>query len=196
LQNKFETLINSFIDDKVGIAENFLSISLAAGLKENLLRLYADDQLHAAGTGNVHIDHTKLLRTDHIHWLDRKNEDLSENAFFDLIDKFVAHLNRTCYTGINEYEFHYTLYPVGSYYKKHLDQFQNNDTRKYSMIMYLNDGWEQADGGELCIYHLKSEQFISPQNGKIVFFGSSELEHEVLITNKARLSITGWLKKV
>ena len=31
-------------------------------------------------------------------------------------------------------------------------------------------------------------------DGKTVFFKSSELAHEVLLTNKARMSITGWLK--
>ena len=62
------------------------------------------------------------------------------------------------------------------------------------MIMYLNDDWEIRDGGELCIYHENGKQNISPNNGKSVFFKSSELEHEVLVTHKPRMSITGWLK--
>ncbi len=40
LQNIFNTLINSFIENKVGIAEKFLSESLASHLKENLTNLY------------------------------------------------------------------------------------------------------------------------------------------------------------
>lgn len=194
MQNTFESLISSFIIEKVGIAEDFLDFSLAAGLKENLLRLYSVDKFHLAVTGNKQTDHDKILRTDQIHWLDRKNENVSEKAFFLLMDEFVEYLNRTCYTGINGYEFHYTLYPAGSFYKKHLDQFRNNDSRKYSLIMYLNDDWKEADGGELCIYHLDRKQTISPNNGKIVFFESGELEHEVMVTNKQRMSITGWLK--
>lgn len=130
-----------------------------------------------------------------IYWLDRAHNDAVENDFFDLMDEFVLHLNKTCYTGITGYEFHYALYEKGSFYKKHLDQFRNNESRQYSMIMYLNENWEQGDGGELCIYPSgKLLQNISPENGKSVFFKSSELEHEVLITNKPRLSITGWLK--
>ncbi len=62
------------------------------------------------------------------------------------------------------------------------------------MIMYLNAQWELKDGGELCIYHTDHTQTIAPLNGTCVFFKSSELEHEVLITNKPRLSITGWLR--
>jgi SM-20-related protein len=86
------------------------------------------------------------------------------------------------------------MYEKGSFYKKHLDQFQNSKTRAFSMIMYLNVDWIAADGGELCIYHDDFLQTISPQNGKCVFFKSSDLPHEVLVTNAPRLSITGWLK--
>ena len=67
------------------------------------------------------------------------------------------------------YEFHYALYETGSFYKKHMDQFRNNDSRKYSMIMYLNEGWQDGDGGELNIHHEDWVQNISPVNGKSVF---------------------------
>jgi SM-20-related protein len=176
------------------VAEDFLSPRLLQHLKINLETLYANDQLKLAGTGNSVIDRNKLFRTDSIHWLDRKHDDEFENAFFDLVDQFISYLNETCYAGINDCEFHYTLYPAGGSYKRHLDQFQNNDSRKFSMIMYLNLDWKIEDGGELRIFHENSTQDISPTNGKIVFFKSSELEHEVLLTHKARLSITGWLK--
>jgi SM-20-related protein len=194
LQQVFDTLINSYIQDKVGISENFLSVPLAAHLKQNLQDLYSSDHMIAAGTSNTTVNHDKLFRSDIIHWLDRSHENIHENNFFNLMDKFVLHLNTTCYTGITGYEFHYSLYQPDCFYKKHLDQFKNNDSRKFSMIIYLNEGWEIKDGGELCIYHSGYTQNISPENGKTVFFKSSELEHEVLITHKDRMSITGWLK--
>ena len=195
MQTIFNDLIDSFIADKVGLANNFLSVSLAGHLKENLIALYADQQMLAAGIGNnTGLIHDKLLRSDKIYWLDRGHNDVYENSFFDLMDRFVVFLNSTCYTGITGYEFHYALYEKGSFYKKHLDQFRNNTSRAYSMIMYLNTGWQEKDGGELCIHHSDHLQTISPLNGKCVFFKSSEMEHEVLITHQPRLSITGWLK--
>ena len=195
MQNTFDTLINSYIENKIGIADHFLSDPLSLQLKENLAALYTGNQLSAAGTGqNEHTDYTNLFRTDKTYWLDRKHNDIHENSFFDLMDRFVGHLNETCYTGINSYEFHYTLYETGCYYKKHLDQFHNNDSRKFSMVMYLNEEWKENDGGELCIHYDESHQNISPINGRSVFFKSNEMEHEVLVTNKPRMSITGWLK--
>jgi SM-20-related protein len=195
LEKIFNTLIDSFIDDKVGITENFLSEALAGNLKSNLLALYQNKLMNNAGIGNAMLQgQDKLIRSDQIYWLDRSHNDAFENDFFDLMDSFVLYLNNTCYTGITGYEFHYALYEEGSFYKKHIDQFQNNGSRQYSMIMYLNTGWVIADGGELCIHHHNRLQNIPPINGKSVFFKSSELEHEVLLANKARMSITGWLK--
>lgn len=195
LQAIFDTLINSFIADEVGIAEDFLSHTLAAFLKENLLALYADEQLLSAGTGNTSVIlQDKSIRSDKIYWLDRKNENAHEDAFFVLMDSFIHYLNATCYTGITGYEFHYTLYEKGSFYQKHIDQFKSNKSRAYSMIMYLNTDWQLKDGGELRIHHAQRLQNIAPVNGKCVFFKSSDLPHEVLLTQEPRLSITGWLK--
>lgn len=195
MEEIFDVLIDSFIESKVGIANDFLNNSLALNLKANLLGLFKNEQLLSAGIGNAKIaNQNKLIRNDVIYWLDRKHNDQYENDFFDLIDQFVLYLNQTCYTGITGYEFHYTLYEKGSFYTRHVDQFKNNGSRKYSMIMYLNSDWIFDDGGELCIYDGIEKQNISPQNGKGVFFKSDEMEHEVLVTNKTRMSITGWLK--
>jgi SM-20-related protein len=195
LENIFNTLIDSFIDNKVGITQNFINAQLSLQLKQNLTDIYSEKLFKHAGTGNdKDVKHDSKVRGDMIYWLDRKHNNSHENAFFDVMDSFILHLNNTCYTGITGYEFHYTLYPTGSFYKKHLDQFKSNDSRKYSMIIYLNPGWLEADGGELCIHHIDGLQNISPENGKSVFFKSNELEHEVLCTNKPQMSITGWLK--
>ena len=159
------------------------------------MSLYREKLLHLAGTGDTkHVQHNSGFRSDIIYWLDREHNNMYENRFFDLMDAFVLFLNETCYTGITSYEFHYTLYEKGSFYKKHIDQFKSNDSRKYSMILYLNEDWKAADGGELRIHHEDSIENIAPTNGKSVFFKSSELEHEVLVSNELRMSITGWLK--
>jgi SM-20-related protein len=196
LNNSFDELIVSFIDNQCGISDSFLSDELALRLTANLNSLFAGHQLNPAGMGNDTLAvFNRLTRGDKIYWLDRKHNNTAENDFFDLVDSFVAHLNQTCYTGITGYEFHYTLYETGAFYKKHLDQFKTNNSRQYSMIMYLNIGWVSADGGELCIFPNNMPQLISPLNGKSVFFKSNELEHEVLTTHKPRMSITGWLKR-
>jgi len=196
LQKAFDTLIDSFVENKVGIAEQFLTDSLAIHLVDRLTHLYAQKLLLTGGTGNEDkLNHSKLIRKDVIYWLDRKHNNAYEDEFLTLIDNFVSHLNSTCYTGITGHEFHFTMYEEGAFYKRHLDQFQNNQSRQYSMIIYLNSHWKDSDGGQLMVYQTDNEYKISPTSGKGVFFKSSELEHEVLITNRPRMSITGWLKR-
>lgn len=192
LQLIFNELIDSYLATNVGTVKNFLTKALSAHLADNINALYANDLLLSAGTGNDRlVNHNKLVRSDKIYWLDRLHNNIHENDFFDLMDSFVAHLNSTCYAGITGYEFHYTLYEKGSFYKRHLDNFKQNGTREFSMIMYLN---HEVDGGALRIYQGNEWQDITPNSGKSVFFKSNELEHEVLITHLPRMSVTGWLK--
>lgn len=196
MENSFETLIASYIKNKVGISEHFLSDELANHLKENLLLLNRNNQLLAAGTGNdKKLVHDAKIRSDTIYWLDKKHDNEYENAFFVQIENFILYLNESCFAGITGYEFHYSLYEKGSFYKKHLDQFQDNSSRQFSMISYLNTNWKSKDGGELLIHQANNNQKINPTQGKTVFFKSNELEHEVLQTNERRMSITGWLKR-
>jgi SM-20-related protein len=195
LESSFDTLINTFIANEVGISEHFLSKSLSLHLQKHLLSLLHANLMNPAGTGNAKVAlQDAAIRGDKIHWLDRKHDNEHENAFFDLIDAFILHLNNNCYTGINDYEFHYTIYEAGRFYKKHVDQFSNNTNRKYSMIIYLNEDWILADGGQLRIHHEQNTQDISPLSRKGVFFNSNTTEHEVMVTHKSRMSITGWLK--
>jgi SM-20-related protein len=195
MEKNFEALIASYIENKVGIAENFLSDELANNLKENLYKLNEKDLLIAAGTGNSQvIAYDSAVRSDSIYWLDKKHNNPFENAFFEQIEAFIIYLNESCFTGITGYEFHYSLYEKGDFYLPHYDQFHSNPSRKYSMISYLNSNWKPEDGGELCIHQGNNNQKISPTQGKTVFFKSDELLHEVLVTQNTRMSITGWLK--
>lgn len=195
MQVLFEELISGFLEKRVGISNSFLSEELAFELKGNLMGLYAKEELAHAGIGNDHLlSHNKDIRRDKIFWLDRRNENKHENAFFDFVDEFVVYLNQTCFTGIKSYEFHYALYEKGAFYKKHHDQFKTDGGRAFSMIMYLNEGWAEGDGGELKVYQQAEFKIISPDNRKCVFFKSDELPHEVLPSNTKRMSITGWLK--
>ncbi|MFV8271426.1 2OG-Fe(II) oxygenase [Flavobacterium sp. GT2N3] len=195
MENSFETLIATYIENKVGISEHFLSATLANDLKQNLIVLNEQSLLMDAGTGNSEaVAYDSSVRSDSIYWLDKKHNNEFENEFFAQIEAFIIYLNQTCYAGITGYEFHYSLYESGDFYLKHLDQFKNNPSRKYSMISYLNSNWHESDGGELLIHQTNNNQKIAPTQGKTVFFKSDELVHEVLVTQKTRMSITGWLK--
>jgi len=192
---QFDTLIDSYISNKVGIDINFLSDKLIKGLQQNISQLHSTNKMTQAGIGNAAVkDSNQKMRSDKIAWLDKTNNNAFEQEFLELAERFIAHLNSSCYTGIHNYEFHYAVYEAGSYYKKHIDQFQSDDKRKFSFINYLNDDWQEADGGQLHLYHGGEVQKIQPQSKTAVFFKSNEMEHEVVLCNRSRMSISGWLK--
>ncbi len=196
MKNESEQLITSFITDKIGITPHFITDKLALNLKKHLLHLLKENLMVPAKIGNNNeTSINSSVRGDRIYWLDRKHNNVSENDFLDQIEDFILLLNRSCFAGITSYEFHYSFYDIGSFYTKHYDQFKNNNSRAYSMISYLNDEWKIADGGELMVYQNYNNQKITPTQGKTVLFRSDELQHEVLVTQKPRMSITGWLKR-
>jgi SM-20-related protein len=197
MNEQFDLLIDSYLSDHIGIAPSFLTQKLSAGLQQNILQLQKDELMTAAGIGNEEVkDTNQQLRSDKIYWLDKKHDNPFENEFLQHAEDFIDHLNKTCYAGINAYEFHYALYEEGSFYKRHKDQFKNNDHRKFSLITYLNEDWLAADGGQLQVYRNDTMQQIQPRSQTAVLFKSDETEHEVLKANRSRMSITGWLKIV
>lgn len=196
MDQQFDVLIDSYLDKNIGIDTNFLNKQLSDGLHQNILQLQRDEMMVSAGIGNAKLKDTKQqMRSDKIYWLDKEHDNIFEQEFLLLIEDLIEHLNRTCYTGINGYEFHYAIYEEGSFYKRHKDQFRNDDNRKYSLINYLNDDWLEKDGGQLVVYQNEVAQNILPQAQTAVFFKSAEMEHEVTKANRARMSITGWLKQ-
>jgi len=197
MEAKFEELIESFVTNKIGISEAFLSLPLAAALQKNLLQLNTDGRMLSAGIGNAAMkDTNKKVRSDKTFWLEDDSKNDAEMEFMDIIREFMGHLNRTCFTGLNACEFHYALYEEGSFYSKHKDQLRNDDHRKYSMISYLNDDWIESNGGQLIVYQDKGNDSILPTNQKTVFFQSDIIEHEVVVANRSRMSLTGWLKRI
>jgi len=197
MYNQFDLIIDSYLDNKVGIDAGFLNENLSKGLQQNILQLQQDDLMTPAGIGNEGVKDTRQnMRGDKIYWLDKSHDNIYEQEFLQQVENFIDYLNTTCYTGINGYEFHYAVYEEGRGYKRHKDQFKNDSNRKYSLINYLNEDWQEEDGGQLLVYQNDAVQKVSPQSQTAVFFKSDEMEHEVTVAKRSRMSITGWLKRM
>lgn len=197
-EQQFENLILGLNRAEFGVCDSFLNEETVKGLRTNLENYYDLDLMHPAGVGKNfdYVKNTKI-RGDVIKWIDEKTNDVFEKAFLEKVTSFITYLNETCFTGINDFEFHYAYYEKGSFYKRHLDQFKADKGRLFSFVIYLNDNWSENDGGKLSVYTVNKESSISPKGGKAVFFRSDVTEHEVHPSHtRPRLSIAGWLKKV
>jgi SM-20-related protein len=196
----YERIIGDIISQKYAIVEDFFSSEDVLILRQSLLDKHEEDAFKKAAIGNrVNEVIVKSIRGDVILWIDELRANTAEQLFFYKINNLISYLNKTCFLGILNKEFHYALYPTGTFYKRHIDTFQNDDRRKLSFVCYLNDeDWQPKNGGELVLYldenGVEREKIIFPFPGRVVIFESQIIEHEVKPVNTQRLSITGWLK--
>ncbi len=174
--------------------DGFLDEATVRSLREQIIAEEEEDRLKTAGIGaNDGFQVVRAIRNDKIRWLKRDEENPSAGLFFEKMEEVKALLNRFCFLSLSDFEFHFAHYPQGSFYKRHLDQFKENDNRLITAILYLNDGWHEEDGGLLRIYAEEGPKDIYPLGGRLLLFRSDKLEHEVLPTERDRYSITGWL---
>ncbi|MFT6843529.1 MAG: SM-20-related protein, partial [Psychroserpens sp.] len=196
----YEQIIQDIGWKKFSIIDDFFSSEIVSHLRQSLLNKHEDNRFKKAAIGNrVNELIVKSIRGDHILWIDERTANTAESLFFNQINDLVSYLNKTCFMGILQKEFHYALYPKGTFYKRHIDTFQNDDRRKLSFVCYLNtEDWKPENGGELVLYlgekGMEAEKIIYPFPGRIVIFESQIIEHEVKPVEIQRFSITGWLK--
>lgn len=196
----YEKIIHDIGQQQYSIIDDFFSSETVFTLRQSLLNKYETDRFKKAAIGNrVNETIIKSIRGDHILWIDETHINTAEHLFFDKINDLVIYLNTTCFMGILHKEFHYAIYPKGTFYKRHIDTFQNDDRRKLSIVCYLNEeDWQPENGGELVLYlddkGSEVQKVIYPFPGRIVIFESQLIEHEVKPVDTERLSITGWLK--
>ncbi|WP_300433762.1 2OG-Fe(II) oxygenase [Christiangramia sp.] len=196
----YEQIIQDILEKKYSIIDGFFNEAEVAILRSQLLKKYEEDNFKKAAIGNKTSEVIeRSIRGDFILWINEAEAGIAEKTYFNKINSLIDYLNRTCFMGILAKEFHYAVYPEGTFYKRHLDTFQNDGRRKLSMVCYLNDeDWKPENGGELAIYTQENGEEdqinIFPFPGRVVIFESQELEHEVKPVKVPRLSITGWLK--
>lgn len=118
-----------------------------------------------------------------------------EQTLLQELERLRLELNREALLGLFELELHYAWYPPGAGYARHVDQPRGRGQRQVSLVLYLNEGWTASDGGELRLFDpAGAHRDIEPVAGRLVCFLTPGREHEVLPTQRDRLSITGWFR--
>lgn len=185
------------MDNRYAILDNFLPDPMWVEKLANRARWrLSQGDFASAGIGRgdeYAVD--KSIRGDKIYWLEKESEFEGERYYMSVMDQFTDYLNRTCYTGIQFHEFHFAFYPPGTFYQRHLDRFQNGNSRLFSVVFYLNEDWGPDDGGELVLYLPDQELVVQPLANRLAFFDSALIEHEVRVAHRERLSITGWFRR-
>lgn len=194
LTSQLNKLADQIAENGFAVIDDFLSneeidsVLALQGFKNGLL------QFKKAGIGkNQDKQINEAIRGDYIQWIDPNNAEPPLLTYLGKLKQMIAFVNQSLFLSLKDCEVHQTIYPIGSFYKRHLDQFKKDDHRKLSVICYLNKDWKEADGGQLRMFIGHESKDILPVAGRLVCFRSDLLEHEVLPATRERLSLTGWL---
>lgn len=213
-QHFTEKLINDLANHGYAICNDFLLPETVTSLADEAGRRYLAGDMAQANTGQHAKTFNTNIRGDHIFWLNETAESSVENTpnnmhknvlentsirtYLNQMHTLKDALNQHLFMNLHEIETHLAVYPIGSYYAKHLDQFSQGEgfqKRQLSSVLYLNHNWRLDDGGALRL-HLSDSQYIdiAPTAGKLVLFLSPQFWHEVLPAKRLRASLTGWFK--
>jgi len=192
--DKLDRLVATLVTQDYCVEPQFFDAELMAALYRELKERSDSQQLNEARVGKgKQLNRIIDLRGDDIHWLD--GESAAQRQFISIMAIYRQQLNRHFYLGLNELEAHFSHYPVGSGYQKHLDSFRNNNLRRITIVAYLNPCWDETNGGQLQLFdNDKIIHEVFPTGGTLVSFVSEKIPHQVATTQAERFSIAGWFR--
>ncbi len=194
LETQLAQIADGLADKGFAIIDHFLSVKEV----ENILLTdeFKGGKLHfkKAGIGKqLDKQINESIRGDYIQWIDPAIAPNGIQLYLHRINQLIRFLNQELFLSLKEAEVHLTIYPIGAFYKRHLDQFKLSDHRKLSIICYLNFDWQKDEGGQLRLHLPGNFLDVLPMAGRLVCFRSDQVEHEVLPGTRERLSLTGWI---
>lgn len=189
-----DTQLDAFAANGLLIIDNFLNTNLAETLLLEAKTWQEQEAFYTAGIGKLE-NHTikETYRSDKIKWINNETCLPATRTYIGILEDLMQQLNREFFLSLKDYECMFAIYPSGAFYKKHQDQFKQQAHRIISVVLYLNENWQEKDGGQLMIYKEGEETEVKPIFNRLVFF-KSEMWHEVLPCTKERFSVTGWMK--
>ena len=190
----FDQIADGLADAGFAVVDDFLTTSEVDAILDLPIFREGVTDFKKAGIGKEsQLQINESIRGDYIRWINKNEAPQAVRLYFDRLQALSEYLNQNLYLSLKDNEVHFTIYPPGSFYKRHLDQFKKDDHRKLSVICYLNKQWLDHHGGQLRIYLKESCVEFLPLSGRLVCFRSDQIEHEVLPATRQRLSLTGWM---
>ncbi|MDO6824557.1 2OG-Fe(II) oxygenase [Marinobacter sp. 1_MG-2023] len=176
----------------------WLGTDLLQSLQREIIALDQSDALKIAGIGRgAELVRDRSVRRDKIAWL--QGDTPSQAGLFEFLESLRMGLNQRLFLGLKRFEAHYATYHSGDFYRAHVDSFQGRASRIVSLVLYLNDDWQPADGGALQIYSrgdgVEAGSLVLPEAGRVALFMSEEIRHEVLEAHRTRYSLACWFRQ-
>jgi len=190
----FQAAASALAADGWCVRPGLLSAAQTHSLASECAAMHDAKLLLPARTGAART--ASVLRGDSTHWFLTGAMSAPQQAFADRIDALRVALSRELMLGLVDCESHYAVYRPGAGYARHLDRLRGSDARVVSAVFYLNDAWQEAEGGALRLYLADgSARDIYPHAGNLLLFLSARFEHEVLPATRDRMSVACWMRQ-
>lgn len=193
-ERAFDVVADALVECGYAVVNELFTAAMIASLRAEFN--HPNCQFKTAGIGREE-EHTiaRDIRGDRICWLE--GGSAAAATFLAAMEQLRLALNRRLFMGLFDYESHLAYYPVGTFYKKHVDAFKGRSNRVLSTVLYLNPSWSAGDGGELVLYDEAGDEVVEricPEAGRLVVFLSERFPHEVLPARRERYSVAGWYR--
>lgn len=195
-----DTIAGAIAVDGWTSTDRWLPESVSMGLARQCRDVVTSGAAAVAGVGRgSRLQRRPDVRGDLVSWVGTDaGTSRPMRAFLAHTESLRRALNRQLQLGAFELEAHFAAYPPDTFYARHLDRFRDDDRRVVSLVHYFNEDWSPGDGGELRLFPDGVEApflEIAPIAGRSVFFLSERMHHEVRVTRRWRLSLTGWFRR-
>ena len=196
---KLDRIIDTLAEQGWVIDQTLFTPQDIQSLRQCCAVQWQDGRFHEAAVGRADQQGRRSeIRSDSVLWLDAADAEPAIAHYFATLDQVRQAVNQAFYLGLEDLESHFAVYPPGSFYKKHLDRFRDDDARALTAVLYLNEDWPDDAGGQMRLYlddACTQSLDVPPQAGMLVLFLSDRFWHEVLPASRQRLSVTGWFRR-
>lgn len=194
------SLVESLMMGGWAMLDNYISDRMVDSLIDEFRQMEQRQLFSPAAIGTAAAKQIRSeIRSDQIAWIDPHHCLPAQHQYLQMMERLRVDLNRQLFLGLLDLEAHCAIYQPGSGYARHWDNFQGENQRILTVVLYLNKDWRSANGGEIRFYFDGEEESgfmdVPPQAGRLLAFFSHRFPHEVLPVRSERLSITGWFRQ-
>jgi len=179
----------------IAVRDDYLGPGQVQALLECLHERHTRGEFEDARVGAPgKLQRDAVVRGDRTCWLGEPLLAAEQGLLLDF-ERLRLQLNRDWFLGLFDLEAHYAWYAPGAGYARHVDQPRGRSERRVSLILYLNENWDESAGGELQLFDASGGcRYVEPIAGRLVCFLTDGREHAVLPARRDRFSVTGWFR--
>ncbi|MCB9779298.1 MAG: 2OG-Fe(II) oxygenase [Alphaproteobacteria bacterium] len=194
VQDLTDDEVRTLGEDGVVVRDDALALDVLDRIRAAVVALDEADALHPAGIGRDGRLQPRV-RSDRITWLEDAGGTDAFVTLFGFFEALRGVLIQGTWQSLPRFSVQLASYRGGGVgYARHIDALPGDPNRRFTAILYLNPGWQPADGGLLRAWTGAGTVELAPVAGRLVLFRSEGVPHQVLPAVAPRYAATAWFR--